>query len=231
MLQSLFDHLGSASPSTVYYSLAGVLLLCGLGIPIPEDFSLISAGALAYEGVINVHTAFFVCLGAVLGGDTMAFLMGRFFGPRVLASRLFRRVFTPKKQLRVRAYFRKYGSKVMFVGRFLPGLRFTIYFSAGILKVPPAVFFIYDTLAALLSVPLLVYAAYFFGRNIEQVIRWAHRSEYGILVIVGLAVGLIVFKTLRKRKARRLAVAAPASGSQPTPPAPPLPRAETSKAP
>jgi len=65
-MQSLFDHLVSASPSTVYYSLAGVLLLCGLGIPIPEDFSLISAGALAYEGVINVHTAFFVCLAAVL---------------------------------------------------------------------------------------------------------------------------------------------------------------------
>jgi membrane protein DedA with SNARE-associated domain len=230
MLQSLFDHF-SSSPTAVYYALAGVLLLCGLGIPIPEDFSLISAGELAYHGVINVHTAFFVCLGAVLGGDTMAFLMGRFFGPRVLASRYFRRVFTPKKQLRVRAYFRKYGSKVMFVGRFLPGLRFTIYFSAGILKVPPAVFFIYDTLAALLSVPALVYAAYFFGRNIEQVLRWAHRSEYGILVIVAVVVGLIVFKTVRKRKARRLAVAAPAPVPQPTPPTPPLPRAETSKAP
>src|SRR4051794_36656399 len=106
-MQSLFDHLVSATPSTVYYSLAGVLLLCGLGLPIPEDLSLISAGALAYEGVINVHHAFFVCLAAVLGGDALAFLLGRFFGPRVLASRLFRRFFTPKKQLRVRAYFRK----------------------------------------------------------------------------------------------------------------------------
>ena len=229
-MQWLFDHLSSATPSTVYYSLAGVLLLCGLGLPIPEDLSLISAGALAYEGVINVHTAFFVCLAAVLGGDTLAFLLGRFFGPRVLASRLFRRFFTPKKQMRVRAYFRKYGSKVMFVGRFLPGLRFTIYFSAGILKVKPAVFFVYDTLAALLSVPLLVYAAYYFGNRIEQVIRWAHRSEYGILVIVGAVVALFAIKTLRKRRARRFATApAPAKTAAPEPPkpAPPLPRAES----
>jgi membrane protein DedA with SNARE-associated domain len=211
----LFDHLSTATPATVYYSLAGVLLLCGLGLPIPEDLSLILTGQLAYEGVINVHTGFLVCLAAVLAGDTLAFLLGRFFGPRVLQSRLFKRVFTPKKQLRVRAYFRKYGSKVIFVGRFLPGLRFTIYFSAGILKVKPAIFFIYDSLAALLSVPLLVYAAYYFGGSIHHVVLWAHRSEYGILVAVGVLVGLMIVKTYRRRKARRVALAAP------TPPPPP----------
>ena len=233
-MEWLSSHLSLATPSTVYYSLAGVLLLCGLGLPIPEDLSLILAGELAYKGVINVHTAFFVCLGAVLGGDTLAFLLGRFFGSRVLASRLFKRFFTPKKQIRVKAYFRKYGSKVMFVGRFLPGLRFTIYFSAGILKVRPAIFFVYDTMAALLSVPLLVYAAYYFGDRIEQVIHWAHRSEYGLLVVIGLVVGLLVFKSWRRRQARRLAVAvAPvkAAVAPPPAPAPPLPRAETSKVP
>lgn len=232
----LFSHLQSASPETVYYWLTGVLLLCGLGLPIPEDISLITAGALAYEGVINVNVAFFVCLGAVLGGDTLAFLLGRFFGPRVLASRLFKNFFTPKKQIRVKAYFRKYGSKVMFVGRFLPGLRFTIYFSAGILKVRPAVFFVYDSLAAILSVPLLVYGAWFFGNRIEQVIKWARRSEYGILVVVGVAVVLIAFKTYKRRKARRLApgappkpAAAPVAAKVATPA--PLPRAEVPKVP
>ena len=233
-MEWLYSHLVSASPSTVYYSLAGVLLLCGLGLPIPEDLSLITAGLLAYEGVANVHKAFLVCLCAVLGGDSLAFLLGRFFGPRVLASRVFRNFFTPKKQIRVRAYFRKYGSKVMFVGRFLPGLRFTIYFSAGILKVRPAVFFVYDSLAALLSVPLLVYAAFYFGKNIEQVIRWAHRSEYGILVIVGVVVALIAFRTVRKRRARRQLHGAPVKvpTPPPTPAAAPLPRtAPPAKAP
>jgi membrane protein DedA with SNARE-associated domain len=232
-MQWLFETLGSATPTTIYYTLAGVLLLCGLGLPIPEDISLITAGALAYEKRIDVNVAFFVCFGAVLGGDTLAFLLGRFFGPRVLASRLFKNYFTPKKQIRVKAYFRKYGSKVMFVGRFLPGLRFTIYFSAGILKVRPAIFFIYDSLAALLSVPLLVYGAYVFGDRIEQVISWARRSEYGILVVVGLVAGLIVFKTYRRRKARRLSMPAAPKPVAPAAAVPaPLPRAEIpSKAP
>jgi membrane protein DedA with SNARE-associated domain len=222
----LFDHLHAASPATVYYSVAGILLLCGLGLPIPEDLSLIAAGALAYKGVINVHTGFLVCLAAVLGGDTLAFLLGRFFGPRVLRSRLFRSFFTPRKQLRVRAYFRKYGSKVIFVGRFLPGLRFTIYFSAGILKVRPAIFFVYDSLAAILSVPLLVYAAWFFGNRIQQVTLWARRSEYGILVIVAVAVGLVVLKTYRRRRARKLAPAPHVPPREPPTPPATLPRAE-----
>src|SRR3954465_7245842 len=175
-MEWLFDHLGSLTPTSVYYTLSGILLLCGLGLPIPEDISLISAGYMAHRGTVNVNTVFLVCFASVLAGDTLAFVLGTFFGARGLASKHFRRFFTPRKQIRVRAYFRKYGSKVIFVGRFLPGLRFTIYFSAGILKVRGAIFFIYDSLAAILSVPLLVYAAYYFGNSIHSVILWAHRS-------------------------------------------------------
>jgi membrane protein DedA with SNARE-associated domain len=229
-MQWFLDTLLSQSPTTVYSVLAGILLLCGLGLPVPEDISLIAAGALAYEGVINVHTAFIVCFAAVLGGDTLAFMLGRLYGPRLLETRLFKRIFTPKKQLRVRAYFRKYGSKVMFVGRFLPGLRFSVYFSAGTLKVRAATFLIYDSLAALLSVPLLVYAAWKFGDQIHNVIVWAHRSERGILVVLGVVIGVVLLKTWRRRKARRFAVSAPA-GPPPSPapnppPAPNLPRVE-----
>jgi membrane protein DedA with SNARE-associated domain len=119
-------------------------------------------------------------------------------------------VFTAKKQMRVRAYFRKYGSKVIFVGRFLPGLRFSIFFSAGTLRVKPATFLIYDTLAAVLSVPTLVYLAWIFGERIDHVGRWARRSEYGILVIAVIAVALVAFKTYRHRKNRRQKLAAAA---------------------
>ena len=140
----------------VYAKLAGLLLLCGLGLPIPEDISLITAGYLAHLGKVEVHTVFLVCFAAVLGGDSIAFMMGRLFGTRMLASRLGHRYFNPKRQRRVRAYFRRYGSKVVFIARFLPGLRFSIFLSAGMLHVAPSTFIVYDSLAALLSVPLLV---------------------------------------------------------------------------
>ncbi len=188
--------------SHVYAKLAGILLLCGLGLPIPEDISLISAGYLAHLGTVELHSMFLVCFAAVLGGDALAFTMGRLFGTKILASRFGHRYFNPRRQRRVRAYFRTYGSKVVFVARFLPGLRFSIFLSAGLLRVRAYVFVVYDSLAALLSVPLLVYSAWFFGDRIDQVIKWAKRSEYGIVALVGLVALYVVIKLLRKRRAR-----------------------------
>jgi membrane protein DedA with SNARE-associated domain len=196
----LLAQLTSLPPSAVYDTLAGILLLCGLGLPIPEDVSLISAGYLAHRGVVNLHTVFLVCFASVLGGDCIAFMLGRLFGSRLLDSRLARRFFRPRKQIRVRAYFRKYGSKVIFIARFLPGLRFSIYLSAGTLRVRPSVFITYDSLAALVSVPALVYLAWTFGEHIDHVVSWARRSEYGILVIVLLAAVWFAVKLLRKRR-------------------------------
>jgi membrane protein DedA with SNARE-associated domain len=192
-------HLSSFPPAAVYAALGGILLLCGLGLPIPEDVSLISAGYLAHLGVINVHLVFLVCFAAVLAGDSVAFAIGRLYGPRLLETRLAKRVFRPRKQIRVRAYFRKFGSKVIFVARFLPGLRFSIFLSAGTLRLRPSVFVIYDSLAALISVPALVYLAWYFGEHIDHVIAWARRSEYGILALVLIVVAGFAVKMLRKR--------------------------------
>jgi membrane protein DedA with SNARE-associated domain len=188
--------------SHVYAKLAGILLLCGLGLPIPEDISLIAAGYLAHLGKVEIHRVFLVCFAAVLAGDSIAFLLGRAFGTKLLASRIARRYFNPRRQRRVRAYFRTYGSKVIFIARFLPGLRFSIFLSAGMLRVKPHVFLIYDSLAALLSVPFLVYLAYYFGDKIDHVIVWAKRSEYGILAIVAVVIVYVGIKIYRKRKVR-----------------------------
>lgn len=186
----------------VYAKLAGILLLCGLGLPIPEDISLISAGYLAHLGKVNVHIVLMVCFAAVLAGDTLAFTIGRCFGTRILASKFGHRYFNPRRQRRVRAYFRRYGSKVIFIARFLPGLRFSIFLSAGMLHVRPYVFVVFDSLAALLSVPFLVYSAWYFGDKIDLVIKWARASEYGILAIVVVIVLYFVIKYLRKRRSQ-----------------------------
>jgi membrane protein DedA with SNARE-associated domain len=188
--------------SHVYAKLAGLLLLCGLGLPIPEDISLIAGGYLAHLGTVDLHRIFLVCFLAVLGGDSIAFGLGRGFGTKLLASRFTHRYFTPRRQRRVRAYFRTYGSKVVFVARFLPGLRFSIFLSAGMLHVRPHVFLLYDTMAALLSVPVLVYSAWFFGDQIDSVIKWTRRSEYGILALVGVVALYLAIKLYRKRKSR-----------------------------
>ena len=210
----IIAQLVTMTPIGAYLWLFTILLLCGFGLPIPEDISLIAAGYIAWRAkhglpapALNVHVAFAVCFTAVLAGDTIAFFFGRRYGRRMLASNLARRYFTPRRQLRTRAYFRKFGSKVILVGRFTPGLRFTIFFTAGTLHVKPAVFFIYDFVAAAFSVPVLVYVAYGFGGQIDNVIEYARHTEHGILVAIVIAAVIIGVKLWRRRKriATRLA--------------------------
>lgn len=202
-MEWLLQHATSLSPTSIYLFLGGVLLLCGLGAPIPEDISLITGGYLAHLGLVNVHSMLAMCLATVLGGDLIAFSIGRFFGQRLLASPFGARMLPPRKQLRVRAYFRKWGSKMIFLGRFMPGLRFVIFLSAGTLHVRFAVFFLFDALAAVLSVPALVYLAYAFGDKIDAVVAWSRRSEYGILVIAALLVAFVVVRLSRARRKRK----------------------------
>ncbi|MGD0835968.1 MAG: DedA family protein [Polyangia bacterium] len=198
--QSPMGYLLGVLTSHIYAKLAGILLLCGLGLPIPEDVSLIAAGYLAHLGTVELHTVFLVCFAAVLCGDSLAFVVGRGIGTKLLATHFGHRYFSPRRQLRVRAYFRTYGSKVVFVARFLPGLRFSIFLSAGMLHVRAYVFIVYDALAALLSVPILVYTAWFFGDRIDQVLKWAKRSEYGILILAVILALFLAVKLYRKRR-------------------------------
>jgi len=207
-MQWIVQHLSQMTPFWAYLCLGGILILCGMGMPIPEDLSLIAAGYLSHKGLLHVHTAFVVCFAAVLLGDTAAFVMGRWFGQRVLASPFARRYFTPRRQRRVRAYFRKFGSKVVVIARFMPGLRFSIFFSAGTLHLRPSVFIVYDSLAAAVSVPALVYLAWIFGPQIDRVVSYARHTEHGIVIVVGVVVGILLLRGYRKRRRRRRAEAA-----------------------
>ncbi len=118
----------------------------------------------------------------------------------MLASPFARRYFTPKRQLRVRAYFRKFGSKVVLIGRFTPGFRFTIFFTAGTLHLRPSVFLIYDFSAAAFSVPVLVYSAWYFGGEIDRVVKYTRQTEHGILVAIAIGLAVVGVRAYRRHK-------------------------------
>ena len=103
------------------WALFFILILCGLGLPVPEDIVLISAGMVAGEGGQSwIHTSVLMWFG-VMAGDSLTFLIGRHFGMRLLASRWALRIFPATKQAKARGMFERYGSAVLFIARFLPG--------------------------------------------------------------------------------------------------------------
>ena len=140
-----------------YFSVFFILLICGFGVPIPEDITLVAGGIIAGLGFADVHIMVAVSLLGVLIGDGTMFTLGRVFGERILRFRPIRRILPPRRFAQVQEKFAKYGNWVLFVARFLPGLRSPIYVTAGMSRqVCYCRFLIMDGMAALISVPVWV---------------------------------------------------------------------------
>lgn len=208
---TLVTFLSGFSGVTAYAVILGVLLVCGLGVPIPEDITLISAGILAALGSISYFGAMVAGFIGVLLGDCILFFIGRKFGYRVFQLRLFKKLFSEKQLQMARVRILNNSKLICFSARFLPGLRAPIYLTAGIMGVSPLVFFILDGFAALISVPIWIHVGWYFGSNIDYAIAIAVRAQKFIfgtaVVLILLYVAWRVHK--RKKEAALLAQAEP----------------------
>jgi membrane protein DedA with SNARE-associated domain len=194
LLEAFFTEYG-------YAAVFLVLVACGFGVPIPEDVTLVTGGVIAGLGHANVHTMFVVGMAGVLVGDGLMFTAGRVFGHRILKFRFVQRVMTPKRYAQVQDKFDKYGSRVLFIARFLPGLRTPIYITAGISgKVSILKFLLMDGLAAMISVPVWVYLGEYGAENIDWLMRKVHQFQAVVYVVIGVGVLALVYYWWKKRQ-------------------------------
>ncbi|MBY0470529.1 DedA family protein [bacterium] len=199
----LIDFLLNFSGPTPYMIVFGILLGCGFGLPIPEDITLIAGGLMSYYGVSNVGTMIVVSFVGVMLGDSLIFLLGAKYGRKLTKMWFFHKVLPDDRLEAVRKRLHSKGDKLLFAARFMPGLRTPIFFSAGTLHVPFKKFFIYDGLAALISVPTIIGAVYHFGDELDHVVRIIKRVEHGILFVICAVILAIAAKwywTHRKLK-------------------------------
>jgi membrane protein DedA with SNARE-associated domain len=195
LLLKLLDWVTHLTPLGAYSIVFGMLLICGLGLPLPEDITLILAGVLAYEGIADVWVMIGVGMVGVLLGDSIIFFLGYHYGSRIAKMRLFRRVLSEERLQAARKKMKeKKGYRILFFARFMPGLRAPFFFTAGTLHVPYRTFLLYDGSAALISVPLIVYAAYHFGGELERVVKIVRKTEQGILIAILVIVGILAVK-------------------------------------
>ena len=197
----LITFLSGFSGLTAYAAILFVLLICGLGVPIPEDITLVAAGILAALGKISLTGAMIAGFVGVLIGDAFLFFIGRRYGYRVFTLPVFKTIFTEKRILMARKKIISNSRFICFTARFLPGLRAPIYLTAGIMGVRPIVFLTLDGLAALISVPVWVYLGWHFGNNLDEALAYAMSAQkYIILTIASLVAIYVAWKFYQRRK-------------------------------
>lgn len=195
LLQAFFSQFG-------YAAVFIVLVVCGFGVPIPEDITLVTGGVISGLGSTNVHVMFAVGMLGVLVGDGIMFMLGRIYGERILRVKLVAKIMKPKHYAQVRQKFDQYGNYVLFVARFLPGLRSPIFLTAGMSgKVSFWQWLLMDGLAALISVPLWVYLGYYGAKNIDWLMEKVHQFQNILFALIGIGALLLGWWWWKKRRA------------------------------
>lgn len=204
---SIIMFLSELDGFTAYAAIIGLLLICGLGVPLPEDITLISAGILAALKSISLPGAIAAGFFGVLVGDAFMFTLGRVYGRRAFKLPIIRTIMTPKRIALAERKVVRNSKFICFTARFLPGLRSPIFLTSGILGVRAVTFFLLDGFAAMISVPLWILAGRWFGENLEEALKFAERAQLLLFVLIAAGIGTYVWLRRRKkfRRARNLA--------------------------
>lgn len=190
MFEPAFAFLQSLSGVPAYALLFALLFSCGIGAPINEDILLVAAAALTLQGIMDPVPLMVVAWFGLLAGDALVFHWGHRFGTRLLEHRWAARIVSPARLASTQATMRRYGPAYIFVVRFMPGIRTALFFAAGSLKMPYRHLFVYDGLAALVELPLLVYGVRYVGGRWQDIMALVGRFQWvlvGAVVVLALA--------------------------------------------
>src|SRR4030042_6946744 len=79
-----------------YLGIFILLILGGIGLPFPEDATLLLSGVLGAQGVIRPVSAILVVYSGLLLTDFFLYMVGRKYGRRVVENRKFRKILSPE---------------------------------------------------------------------------------------------------------------------------------------
>jgi membrane protein DedA with SNARE-associated domain len=182
------------------------LLAAGVGAPLPEDGLLLAGGVITHQAKLTWWSVLAMLYATVLCADSVLFFLGYRFGEPMLARRPLRWIVTPARRERVTRLFASRGAQAIFFGRFIVGLRAVVFVIAGIERVKPRVFFFWDALAALITVPLIFGLGYAFHSQIDVVRGYVANTQRGVAAIVVLGVVVwLIWTWLARRKVARAA--------------------------
>ncbi|SKC56345.1 DedA family protein [Plantibacter cousiniae (nom. nud.)] len=201
----LLDLVQSVDPVTRTI-LAGVGIMLEtsvlVGLVVPGDTVVIVASTAVVGPVQWISMILVVITGALIG-ESVGFALGRWFGPRIRASRLGRRI-GERHWARAERYLDRRGGIAVFISRFLPVLHSLIPLTVGMSTMSYRRFISWTLPAcviwssAYVSVGALAAGSY---RELSDRLHWAGYVFVGIIVV--FAVVVLVVKRLLQRSEER----------------------------
>lgn len=170
-----------------YEGVFALLVLSGLGLPIPEELVVVTAGVMVGhdDSPLKWYVMLPVLMVGTVIGDGFLYGLGRVWGTWLLSRQwVQRRVLPPDKRAEIERNFHERGLMVLLGGRLVPGIRTPLFLMAGVLRVPLGRFLLADGLYAIPGINLLFWLAYFLTD--QMLVLVGKLEEYRPLVVVSV---------------------------------------------
>jgi membrane-associated protein len=177
-----------------------LLIVAGDGVfPIlPGETAIIAGAVFAGRGDLELPLVILAgAVGAVIG-DSAAYWIGRAGGDQIRRG-LVRLAGEDRITAAERMVARR-GSALVFVGRFLPGIRLAINISCGAGQMAYGRFLVFDSLGALIWSSQAALLGYFAGRAFADQLWVAFAVGLGVAAIVGAAVFVVERRRIRRER-------------------------------
>ena len=161
------------------------LLLAPLGLPVPEEVSLMAAGAYARAGHAPLELALLTGYSGVVLGDCIAYFLGRKIG--LHPTGVFGRLFGHRRLRRIVRFYDRFGVWTVVLCRQIPGMRFPAFFFSGASGMSLRRFLTLDGSAAVGTTLLWVGAGWWLGPRLAE-----SMSTVDNLRQIGLGVGIVL---------------------------------------
>jgi membrane protein DedA with SNARE-associated domain len=191
------EFLATAVAQHGYSILFTIVLLEAIGIPVPAALGLLIAGGAAAMGTLAPAKCVAFALTAMLLGDTLMYLLGKYTGWWLLGM-LCRISLNPEACILQSAdKFYKRGRALLVVAKFLPGINTMAPPLSGSMSMPPLQFFGLDLMGATLYTSVWFGGGFLFSGFLSAITRGY--SAFGNVVSWVVGAGVVVWIAYRIR--------------------------------
>jgi membrane protein DedA with SNARE-associated domain len=189
----------------LFLSIFLFLLLFGFTMPISEEIALALVGVMVRNTKAGFLVAALVALPALLLADSIYFLLARLVGPKLLRVRFLGKFLKPERVQEGELYFQRRGPRIVFISRFVVGIRAPVILGAGLLRMRWSRFIINDGAAILIAVPCWLAVGMALGLQLDSeagIIGKAFAILGPIAIILG---SILIFRSVKADRAKAAA--------------------------
>ena len=193
-LTELVQWAGLFGLAAIIFSETGLLV----GVFLPGDSLLVTAGLLAARGYLNVYALAPLLTVAAIFGNSVGYFIGRATGPRIFnrENSLF---FNKKHAIRAHEFYAKYGRKTIVLAQFMPIIRTFAPVVAGVGGMRFSQFITFNIIGAVVWIWSMVGIGYFLGSYIPGIDQHIE-IVIAIVIFISILPGLISGYSARRAK-------------------------------